>query len=295
VVPSSPPDSGTDPTRSEGERRPPRRRGRLGDLVGRLALVLLLVAFVAGGAWAVGKVQRAPREPAAPPFLVPLQNVEPGVAAPVGAGEVPTSGEPQAAPAGQPTTADEPLNAWALRVAGNTDIPVRALRAYAIADLVMRAQEPACRISWATLAGIGRIESHHGEYGEAVLGEDGRTSPPIIGIPLDGSPGVKAIGDTDGGRLDGDTTWDRAVGPMQFIPGTWVRYAMRANGDGSPADPQNIDDAALTAARYLCSSGTDLATGEGWWRAVMRYNESVEYGRNVYSGADAYARASVES
>jgi membrane-bound lytic murein transglycosylase B len=80
---------------------------------------------------------------------------------------------------------------------------------------------------------------------------------------------------------------------MQFIPTTWARYAVRANGDGQNPDPQNIDDAALAAARYLCSGGRDLGTGAGWWAAVLDYNNSTEYGQNVYSGADAYARASL--
>jgi membrane-bound lytic murein transglycosylase B len=264
----------------------PRARGRIGELVGRVALVLLLVAFVAAGAWAMGALNRKPEPKADPPFPIPFQLVEPGSVVPVGAGE------PQAAPAGQPESAGDPMETWARQVSAKTDIPQRALRAYALADLVMRAQSPSCRISWATLAGIGRVESHHGTIGGARLGEDGRPSKPIIGIPLDGGPGVRAIHDTDGGTLDGDVTWDRAVGPMQFIPGTWVKHAMRASGDGNPADPQNIDDAALTAARYLCSGERNLSTGEGWWAAVMTYNNSVEYGQNVFSGADAYAKAS---
>ncbi|WP_433268320.1 lytic transglycosylase domain-containing protein [Actinosynnema sp. CS-041913] len=266
--------------------RPP-ARGRVGNLVGRLALVALLLAVVAGGAWALSVFNRREVQATDPPFPVPFQEVEPGVAAPGSAGEVP----PQAAPS-QQTASAEPLTAWAVAVSEKTDIPTRALRAYAIADLVMQSSQPACRVSWATLAGIGRIESHHGTIGGLRLGEDGRPSKPIVGIPLDGSPGVKAIADSDGGVLDGDKTWDRAVGPMQFIPTTWARYATRANGDGNPPDPQNIDDAALAAARYLCSGGRDLNTGEGWWAAVMAYNNSVEYGQNVYSGADAYARAS---
>lgn len=275
---------------SNTEPRPP-ARGRVGNLVGRLALVVLLLAVVAGGAWALGRFNRPSPSPAAdPPFPVPFLEVEPGAAAPGSGGEVPTSGEPQAAP--NVTATSEPLNRWAATLSDKTDIPVRALRAYAIADLVMRTQNPSCRISWATLAGIGRVESHHGTIGGLRLGEDGRPSRPIIGIPLDGSPGVKAIADSDGGTLDGDTRWDRAVGPMQFIPTTWARYAVRANGDGAPPDPQNIDDAALAAARYLCSGGRDMGTGAGWWAAVLEYNQSVEYGQKVFSGADAYARAS---
>jgi membrane-bound lytic murein transglycosylase B len=125
------------------------------------------------------------------------------------------------------------------------------------------------------------------------VGADGRLSPPVIGIALDGSPGVRAIRDTDRGRLDGDTAWDRAVGAMQFLPSTWARWATRASSDGAPPDPQNVDDAALAAARYLCASGGNLSTGKGWWKAVLTYNESTAYARNVFSAADAYARAAV--
>ena len=127
-----------------------------------------------------------------------------------------------------------------------TEIPVRSLVAYAEAELSLRVTDPACNITWATLAGVGRVESHHGSYGGSRVGEDGTLTPPIVGIPLDGSPGVLAIPDTDGGRLDGDAQWDRAVGAMQFLPATWARWGVRAGGDGAAPDPQNIDDAALS-------------------------------------------------
>ncbi|MGM1063528.1 lytic murein transglycosylase [Saccharothrix sp. Mg75] len=269
----------------------PRPRGHVGNLVGRLSLVLLLIAVVAGGAWALGTLNRSAPRAADPPFPVPFLEVRPGEAAPGSGGPVPEGGATgQASPAVTGTA--EPLAAWASSLSDKIDVPARALRAYAVADLLMRAQDPSCRVSWATLAGIGRIESHHGTIGGLKLGEDGRPSEPIIGIPLDGSPGLKAIADSDGGALDGDTRWDRAVGPMQFIPTTWARYAVRANGDGARPDPQDIDDAALAAARYLCSGGRDLGTGSGWWAAVLDYNNSTEYGQNVFSGAEAYARAS---
>jgi len=77
--------------------------------------------------------------------------------------------------------------------------------------------------------------------------------------------------DTDGGMLDGDTTWDRAVGPFQFIPSTWARWKADGNADGV-ADPQNIEDAALAAGRYLCAGGTNLADGTGWWRTILSYD-----------------------
>jgi len=177
------------------------------------------------------------------------------------------------------------------KLAQRTDIPERTMRAYLAAETAMAARAPACKATWATLAGVGRVESRHGRTGGSAVGADGRLSPPVIGIPLDGSAGVRAIRDTDRGALDGDTAWDRAVGAMQFLPATWSRWATRASADGQPPDPQNVDDAALTAARYLCASGGNLATGKGWWKAVMTYNESVAYARDVFSAADAYARS----
>ncbi|GAA3631790.1 hypothetical protein C8D88_1011502 [Lentzea atacamensis] len=263
----------------------PARRTSYGSIFGRIVLVLLLIVVVAAAAWGLGALNRRDAAPLGPPpFLVPIQEVEPGAAAPGSA----------AAPGNTATADTNPLGEWATRVASKTDIPLRAVHAYAAADLAMQREAPACRISWATLAGIGRVESRHGNINGSRLQDNGLPTRPIIGIPLDGSPGLRAIRDTDGGRLDGDTTWDRAVGPMQFIPGTWNRWAKRAAGDGQPADPQNIDDAALTAARYLCGGGArDLGTGQGWWAAVMAYNNSVQYGQSVFSGADAYARASV--
>ena len=138
--------------------------------------------------------------------------------------------------------------------------------------------------------GSRRIESNHGRYRGAAIADNGDVTPPIIGVPLDGTGGNRTIGDTDGGVLDGDSALDRAVGPMQFIPSTWAKWRSDGNGDGV-ADPNNIDDAALAAGRYLCAGGRDLATGPGWRAAVLSYNNSDEYGRRVYAAADSYAAA----
>ncbi|MDN4645902.1 lytic transglycosylase domain-containing protein, partial [Arthrobacter sp. PsM3] len=86
----------------------------------------------------------------------------------------------------------------------------------------------------------------------------GQSSGPIVGPSLNGA-GLAAIADTDAGVLDGDARWDHAVGPMQFIPSTWNLAGRDGNGDGT-ADPFNIDDAALSAATYLCAHGRDLST-----------------------------------
>lgn len=180
------------------------------------------------------------------------------------------------------------LAAWAAGVATSQNLPRRVVLAYGSAELAQREATPDCRLSWATLAGIGRVESHHGHIGPAEIDADGVARPAIIGVALDGSAGVRAVADSDGGRLDGDATQDRAVGPMQFLPTTWERFGADGNGDGV-RDPQQIDDAALATAHYLCDGGRDTASGRGWWEGVLTYNNSVPYGQLVWAAVDRYA------
>ena len=103
------------------------------------------------------------------------------------------------------------------------------------------------------------MESNHGRYGGNALDSNGISRPGIYGIPLDGSNGTSKIGDTDAGQYDNDTQFDRAVGPMQFIPSTWSVIGVDGDGDGK-RNPQDIDDAALATAVYLCSGNEDLST-----------------------------------
>ncbi|MGV9543825.1 lytic transglycosylase domain-containing protein [Nocardia beijingensis] len=180
------------------------------------------------------------------------------------------------------------LHGWADEQADRLGIPPVALEAYGYAAAVMTRARPDCGIAWTTLAGIASVESKHGTHRGARVGEYGSVRPPIIGVPLDGSPGVARVEDTDGGALDGDPVHDRAVGPLQFIPETWKRWGVDANGDGV-ADPQNIDDAALTAARYLCASGGDLTSEHGWQRALLTYNQSHSYLVTVRDRAATYS------
>jgi membrane-bound lytic murein transglycosylase B len=178
---------------------------------------------------------------------------------------------------------------WLDSTADATGIPRRALQGYAGAAIVSTEKQPDCHLGWNTLAGIGWVESHHGTIFGGGIQPDGRTSDLIIGVPLDGE-GFQEIADTDAGAVDGDTEWDRAVGPMQFVPATWAAWAAEANGDGIP-DIHNIDDSSLSAAEYLCYSGGDLGTEEGWRTAISGYNESAAYLDDVLEHADRYARA----
>jgi membrane-bound lytic murein transglycosylase B len=180
------------------------------------------------------------------------------------------------------------LHDWAEERAPALGIPVTALEAYAYAARVAEVENPNCHLAWTTLAGIGMVESHHGTYHGSSVAPNGAVIPPIRGVQLDGSMGNMEILDTDKGELDGDATMDRAMGPMQFIPETWKLYGVDANNDGE-ISPDNIDDAALSAAGYLCFRGKNLSTPRGWMNALRAYNLSEQYARTVRDWATAYA------
>ncbi len=166
-------------------------------------------------------------------------------------------------------------------------IPAAALAAYRRAATIVDAADTECRIDWALIAAIGKVESNHGRYGGNGIDRSGTVRPGIYGIPLNGSNDTAVIRDSDGGAYDRDLTWDRAVGPMQFIPGTWKVVGVDANGDGRK-DPQNLADAATATAVYLCSGPGDLSTGSGARSAVLRYNHSDAYADQVLAIAAGY-------
>jgi len=201
----------------------------------------------------------------------------------------------EGAPDGSVTLASAPARAAGPQIAPEAvvtglaanGIPNVALNAYRVAAARMATAKGECGIDWSLLAGIGRIESNHGRYGGAVLGPDGSATPKILGPALDGGK-FAYIGDSDNGMWDNDTSYDRAMGPMQFIPTTWRSYAIDADENGV-TDPFNINDAALAAANYLCVAGGNLRTDAGQRRAVLAYNHSDEYVAEVLALARAYA------
>ncbi len=307
-----------------GDERAGARTGRMGQLsYQRLrrglprASQYLIRGLLSGGALAcAGLVLAALGSVAAP--LPDRGLTAPAPAAMAAPAALPDVSEPIAEPVAQPVTAPQPAGQqpahqtvtipiqlpppaktpdnpqlafadWATRMSRVTSIPQRALEAYANAHAVMAASSPNCRITWVTLAGIAAVESKHGGFEGRTLEPDGRPTTPIIGIPLNGAPGVKAIADTDNGLLDGDKIWDHAVGPFQFIPSTWAKWRADGNRDGI-TDPQNIDDASLAAAQYLCADNRNLSSGDGWLRAILSYNDSLGYAQEVYGFAQTYAR-----
>ena len=190
---------------------------------------------------------------------------------------------------------DQELRAAAARrtdVAGRFEAVVRELGqatvngmstvaydAYRQAEATLAAEQPGCGLRWELLAAIGKTESNHGV---GRLDAFGNSQIAIVGIPIGG--------DTDGGLLDGDSSQDHAVGPMQFIPSTWKRWGTDANGDGR-TDPGNIVDATTAAGRYLCRAAGDLTlTSEaGVIRAILSYNPNQTYLRVVGARFEALA------
>ena len=170
-----------------------------------------------------------------------------------------------------------------------TDLPLVALDAYVRAATKLSIESPQCGLQWPMIAAVGRIESKHGNVNGATLRPDGQTTVAIIGVGLPGQDGTARVPDTDDGRLDGDADLDRAVGPLQFLPSTWVAYRRDGNGDNA-ADPQNIYDAALSAGAYLCSSRRSLRVAENLRDAFFAYNRSTNYVNAAIGNVDLYRR-----
>ncbi|GAA3718197.1 hypothetical protein GCM10022238_35730 [Gordonia hankookensis] len=172
-------------------------------------------------------------------------------------------------------------------VVADGQVPAPNYDAYQRAADILAKTNPSCGIPWPVIAGIGRVESHHANNGD-VDPTTGELRTPIYGPTLDGSLAAnEVIADTDGGRLDGDSTYDRAVGPMQFLPSTWEHYGADGNGDGK-SDPQNIYDAALTTGRYLCDGHKNLRSTSEQVSAILRYNNSMTYVDDVLGYARSY-------
>ncbi|MDO3702725.1 lytic murein transglycosylase [Micromonospora sp. C28SCA-DRY-2] len=260
-------------------------------------LLALVLATAAAGALVVPATVRAPRPVAAddsatatPP---PAQPGLPG-GTPLPTGTLPPGGTLPTGPAvgavatGRPADA---LAAWAQQVGPKVGISPVAMQAYGYAELVLAETNRSCGLSWTTLAAIGFVESGHGQANNAKLGPDGRALPEIIGLPLDGQGGRMRIVDTDRGQLDRDTTYDRAIGPMQFIPTTWQEIGADADNDGRK-DPHDLDDAALAAGNYLCKGGRNLTIPGDWWNAILSYNDVRRYAQDVFDTANRYGQAS---
>jgi membrane-bound lytic murein transglycosylase B len=157
---------------------------------------------------------------------------------------------------------------------GGDGVPVIAGVAYRAASMELAVEQPQCGMSWELLAGIGRVESHHANDGDVDI--FGTTRHAIYGPALDGTlAGNEVVADGAGG-------YQRAEGPMQFMPGTWAHYARPG------ANPQNLFDSAYAAGSYLCSGGLNMRDPAQRTAAILRYNHSMAYVATVMSWARSY-------
>ncbi|GAB3429937.1 lytic transglycosylase domain-containing protein [Flindersiella endophytica] len=179
-----------------------------------------------------------------------------------------------------------PVRTLVKPVVGRRDYPIpgMVLAAYRNAADRMAKYNPRCDLDWEILAGVGKVESNHARNGR--LDSRGNTLEAILGPVLDGKK-YKAVPDSDAGRYDGDTVWDRAVGPMQFLPASWSMFIVDGNNDGI-SSPHNIWDSTFGTAAYLCSGGTDLSVRANLAEALFGYNHSKPYVDAVLAWIDAY-------
>lgn len=258
------------------------------ERVRRIRRIILIGTAVACAAGAISTSFSPPKTVSAP-----VAGAQPDGAAP--APSDPATGAPGPAPAPEKPAADDdaertPARAGAVPVtdpadAAHAGLPALALEAYQRAADEQAIRTPGCHLPWTLLAAIGQVESHHARNG--ALTSEGFTTSRILGPVLNGGL-FAALPDSDRGTYDGDTTWDRAVGPMQFIPSTWKRWGTTTRPT-LDADPNNIFDATTTAAAYLCADNRDLNDPQQLNRAILSYNPSETYVRDVLAWNAAYA------
>lgn len=202
---------------------------------------------------------------------------------------VPTPPIPLERPLVVPAALDTNTRGWST-VSGGSAMPASLdlsgdlLTAYSTAAALAPS---GCRMPVSLLAAIGQVES--GNLAGHRLDASHRVVPAILGPVLDGH-GVSAVRDTDKGRLDGSSRWDRALGPLQLTPASWRVAGVDVDGDGR-RDPQNIYDAAGAVMVYLCTGERDLGTTAGLRSGVLSFNHSLAYLKQVLAWKTIFDRS----
>ncbi|OMI89653.1 hypothetical protein BSZ07_12185 [Streptomyces sp. M1013] len=263
-------------------RRLYRGRARKGLRTTALAVAAMAALTASQAPGLTGSEEDTHAGPAADDLSLPTTDGPFAELAPPGDGSYHTELPPLRTRDGGPAAAP----ALGPQIRAQSGIPATVLRAYRAAETAVGGTDPGCRLPWELLAAIGKVES--GQARGGAVDRNGTTLGRITGPPLDGR-GFALIRDTDGGAHDGDTVYDRAVGPMQFLPSTWARWGADGNRDGR-ADPNNIFDAALAAGHYLCAGDRDLGRAADLDRAVLSYNNSRTYLELVRHWLEFYSR-----
>jgi hypothetical protein len=244
-----------------------------------LPLIVFAVLLVAGAV--VGR------------FVVPRNGPDPGARPSAGGTQAAPSatGEPSPTPSlpTPPVRPADQLADWAGRVGAAVNVPAVAIQAYGYAELFAQNQYPSCHLRWSTLAGLGEVESSHGQAEGAVLQATGRSAPILMGPLQDGKGGRALVNDTDVGAFDGDATYDRALGPLRLMPSEWREFGIDGDADGI-VDPFDIDDASVAMARLLCAGNDDMSQLTGWNKAVARHHPGDAYASSIFKAANSYGQ-----
>jgi membrane-bound lytic murein transglycosylase B len=240
--------------------------------------VVLLVAALAG--WSL-----MPQQPSPPA----VANGTTKATSATGASVAPAAPSPTLVAPSAPTRPADALGPWAGRISAAIGVPSVAVQAYAYAQLLVQGTHPQCHLGWTTLAGLGEVQSRHGQAGGAVLERTGRSTPSVIGPAWDGKEGRSLVADTDAGAYDGDADFDRGMGPLLLSPSAWRRHASDADND-QIQDPYDIDDASLAVAKLLCAGGQDMGQLTGWTAAVGQIQSGDGFSRDVFQAADSYGQ-----
>lgn len=249
-VTAVPRDQSVAASRRPGRHRRRRRRGLLAAVGGGIATGTA-VGLLAGS------------HPASPPAAV---DPEPAPPAP----GIPATTAPRTTPA-TPATGPEPavgLAVAATMTAGTpriADIPAPAIAAYQRAATILEQADPSCGLDWLLIAAVGHVASDHGRTSRPRADAPGQGALGPIVRQKDGSP----VADSDAGQVDGDSRFDRGVGPMAMTPMAWAVAGVDADGDGR-RDPLDLDDAALGLGVLLCSDTDDLSEPAGQSAALTR-------------------------
>jgi hypothetical protein len=170
------------------------------------------------------------------------------------------------------------------------DIPTPALAAYQRATTVINLADERCHLDWELVAALGKVLTDHGRADGSELDDGGVSRPAVLGQRLTGRHGTPRVADTDAGLLDKDPKLDRAVGPMLLLPAVWSVVSVDADSDGR-RNPQDIDDAALGAAVFLCAGPGDFRNATHVRSEVRRYHSGSGYTKSVLGVRAAYLDA----
>jgi hypothetical protein len=228
-------------------------------------------------AGAVGASAPSPSAPVRDAAVTPLAAVAPPPGDRSGASVVAVTKAPAAFHIASTANISGPPPAAVVSSPGALRIPMMALNAYRNTERMMASAYPGCGVSWNLLAGIGRIESMHANGG--ATDASGAAVRPICGGADGHCRATSHRGPQPAGHLR-----PRAIGRCSSA-GQSVAVARARNGRRKA----HAVRVRPVPGRHRASVGSNSRDQSQVMTAILRYNNSVAYARNVLGWAAAYA------